>query len=84
MQAPSYKFICAREGTKFSFKFERPTYIIAVTYIKVHQHFLMVKIHLGIKIWQVSASCMRLLSEDSEDVNISSVRPIGIMAFKIK
>jgi hypothetical protein len=41
----------------------------------------MVKIHLGIAVWQVSTSCMRLLSEDMEDVHVSS---IGIMAFIIK
>jgi len=43
---------------------------------------LMVKIHLGIAVWQVSTLCMRLLSEDSEDV--SSIRSLGIIAFKIK
>ena len=44
----------------------------------------MVKIHLGIAVWQVSTLCMRLLSEDSEDIHVSSIRSLGIMAFKIK
>jgi len=44
----------------------------------------MVKIHLGIAVWQVFTLCMRLLSEDSEDVHVSSIRSLGIMAFKIK
>jgi hypothetical protein len=29
-QARSYKLICARKGTKFSFKFERPTYFMPI------------------------------------------------------
>jgi hypothetical protein len=46
--------------------------------------FVNGKNYIGIAFWQMSTLCMRLSPEDSEDVHVSSIRSLGIMAFKIK